>query len=146
MHRSHSAAILAALLSFSALAAGAGTSPDSIQQAKRLLERNDAAGAAALLESALPNTTTADRGAILDLLRSAYDSAARQAEAAGRADDAAAYRDNLEILNRKPRKKPSAEPRDPSVRRASNIEAASPAQKATSPVQEPAPAPSRTPP
>jgi hypothetical protein len=148
MHRSHSAAILAALLSFSALAAGAGTSPDSIQQAKRLLERNDAAGAAALLESALPNTTTADRGAILELLRSAYDSAARQAEAAGRADDAAAYRDNLDILNRKPRKKSPGEPRDPSVRRASAVEAEPPAQSAPdpAPVQKPAPAPQRTPP
>jgi hypothetical protein len=113
-----SAAVLAASLSLLAVSVAAEAPAEALARARDLLGRNDASKAAELLEEALPGTSSADRPAVLDLLRRAYESAARQAEAAGRTREAEAYRDNLEILNRKPRVKATA-PADASIRRAS---------------------------
>jgi hypothetical protein len=74
---------------------------DVLDQARQRLARRDAPGAAALIEAALPAAGAADRPALLGLLRQAYDAAARQAEAAGKTDEAAEYRENLAILDRK---------------------------------------------
>ena len=68
--------------------------------ARRLIREGDRAAAVTLLEDTLAECPAADRPALLVLLRQSYEAMARQAEAAGRADDAAEYRDNLSILDR----------------------------------------------
>ncbi len=117
MHRPIFAALRVAPLLMLAQLAAAGT-PKALDQARRLLERNEAHAAAEILEAALP-TAAADRPALLQLLGQAYESAARQAEAAGKPRDAEQFRDNLAILNRKSKlkDKPSA---DEELKRASN--------------------------
>jgi hypothetical protein len=130
MHRHLlSATVLVASLALWGLPTIAGT-PEAISQARDLLSRNDARGALALLEEALPGVTPADRGALLALLREVYETALRQAEADGRTREADSYRDNLEILARLPRPADST-PAEPLVRRASTI--------VEPPVPEPAP-------
>src|SRR5579859_6613597 len=106
MHRPWSAAALVAGCLTLCSAAWA-QAPAAFEQARALLQRNDGAGAATLLEDALSEASETDRRAILDALRTAYDLAAKQAEAAGQKSAAAAYRDNLDILNRKLRRRPS---------------------------------------
>jgi hypothetical protein len=86
------------------------TETERLSRARALLERGEARPAVPILENALPTVSPAGRPALLDLLRRAYDLAARQAEAAGQADEAAEYRDNLEILNRKPKARAAAAP------------------------------------
>ena len=117
MHRPILAALRVAPLLLLAPFAAAGN-PKALDQADRLLERNDARAAAGILEAALP-TSASDRPAVLQLLRKAYESAARQAEAAGKPRDAEQFRDNLAILNREsgPKDKP---PPDEALQRASN--------------------------
>ena len=117
MHRPILAALRVAPLLLLAQLAAAGN-PKALDQAHRLLERNDARAAAEILEAALP-TAASDRPALLQLLRHAYEAAARQAEAAGKPLDAEQFRDNLAILNRKSKlkDKPSA---DVAIERASN--------------------------
>ena len=61
----------------------------------------DGRAAVAALEAALPDAPPGRRPELLADLRRAYDLAARQADADGRAREARGYRDNLEILNRK---------------------------------------------
>jgi hypothetical protein len=101
MHRPSSAATLVApLLAFVGTSL-AGT-PESLEKARALLASDDARAAVAVLESALPAAAAPERPAILDQLRRAYDLAARQAEADGRAREAENYRENLHILDRKP--------------------------------------------
>ncbi len=117
MHRPILAALRVAPLLWIVHFAAAG-SPEAIDRAQRLLERNEARAAAGILEAALP-TAASERPALLQLLRQAYESAARQAEAAGRPRDAEQFRDNLAILNRK--SKPESKPaEDEALKRASN--------------------------
>jgi hypothetical protein len=104
-------------------------------EARRLLSRGDAKGAAAVLEEALPGATAADRPALIDALRDAYDAAARKAEADGRKADAEAYRDNLEILGRK---SPSASPPAP-AREPDPAPKPDPTDAPASPVSDPNP-------
>ncbi len=99
MHGSLSAAVLVASLSLFTEFATADTF-EAQRQARKLLARNDARAAAVLLEDALPDASS-DRAAVFELLRQAYESAAKQAEAEGRPRDAETFRDNLEILSRK---------------------------------------------
>jgi hypothetical protein len=72
----------------------------AIDQARRLIEANDHAAAAALLEDALVDADSKDRPAIVQLLRQSYTIMAKRAEEAGHKREAAHYRDNLAILNR----------------------------------------------
>ncbi len=53
-----------------------------------------------VLEDALLELPNKDRPAVLELLRQSYEVLARKADAAGRPQDAAHYRDNLAILDR----------------------------------------------
>src|SRR3954451_11290348 len=102
MHRPRSAAVLVASLALVFVADATAIAADGLDQARTLLARQDGRGAAVILEGAL-SADPSRRGAVLDLLRQAYTLAARQAESAGRTHEAEMYRDNLEILNRKPK-------------------------------------------
>src|SRR4051794_4388543 len=101
MHRPLSALVLVASLSLLAHPTLADP-PRELDRARALLDQDRAVEAVAILEEALPGASSGP-AALLELLRRSYEAAARQAEAAGQAADAAMYRDNLEILNRKPR-------------------------------------------
>ncbi|WP_406700590.1 hypothetical protein V5E97_17470 [Singulisphaera sp. Ch08] len=134
MHRSRSAAVLVATLLFVYSLNATADSREVLDQARALLDRSDARGAVVLLEKALIGEPT-QRTAVLDLLRQAYGRAADEAEAAGDRTNAEMFRDNFEILNRKPK---SSEEKaravsDPGVERA-----AAPAP-ASAPEQSPAP-------
>lgn len=114
MHRSRSAAVLVATLLFVYSSNATADSPEALDQARALLDKNDARGAVGLLERALTGDP-AQRNAVLDLLRQAYGRAATEAEAAGDRTRAEMLRDNLEILNRKPKSseekaRPAADP------------------------------------
>jgi hypothetical protein len=74
---------------------------DDLGRARALLDRNDGPSAASILESALPDASGEERPLLLRELRRAYELAAKRAEDAGRAREAEAYRDNLQILSRK---------------------------------------------
>jgi hypothetical protein len=111
MHRSLCAAIAAACwlvlglaLALPAQAASAGA--QALEDARQRLARKDTRGAVDVLEQALAGAKGEDRAAVLDGLRQAYEAAARRAEVEGRHAEAEAYRDNLEILGRKPRPAP----------------------------------------
>ncbi|HZW29779.1 MAG TPA: hypothetical protein VFF52_03675 [Isosphaeraceae bacterium] len=77
-------------------AGGAGT----IARARHLIEAGDHAAARTVLEDALLEVRAEDKAVILDLLRQTYAILARKAEESGKPADAAAYRDNLAILDR----------------------------------------------
>ena len=104
MHRPPptSAAALVALLLIGLFTGSTyAVTPESLGEARALLEKGQAARAVAFLEDALTATPGDHQGALLDLLRQAYAAAATEAEARGRSGEAELYRDNLEILNRK---------------------------------------------
>jgi hypothetical protein len=148
----------------------AGETP--IARARRLIQAGDRNAAVDLLEEALIDGPAGDRPAILELLRQSYQAMARDAESAGRAADAAHYRDNLSILERSrladrsvpesreqagpttatgPPTKPAARPAEPRVAPATALDrspAMSPPGVAagTSPRTVPAPPPSAVPP
>lgn len=139
MHRLNAptaALMAAALLSLSAALthARAADPPADLQAGREALSRGDGPAAVTLLESALLAVSSADRAAVLDDLRRAYERAAAQAEAAGDTRHARLYRENLLILNRPKR------PADPSVSRTSN-EAATPQDPAEPAAESPPPAP-----
>lgn len=119
MHRSLSGALLAALLTVLAPVTSFAGADGSLDHARELIDRDDAAGAVQVLEDRLSRCPSAERPIVIDLLRKAYETAARQADAAGRGQEADDYRDNLEILNRKPLAKPAAPAIDVAVRRTS---------------------------
>lgn len=113
MHRSWSAAVLVASLSLALAVTTAADSQNPLDQARGLLAKNDAQGAVVVLEEALTGEPT-QRTAILELLRQAYTDAADEAEAAGNRTRAEMFRDNLLILNHKP-KPAEAKERTPAV-------------------------------
>ncbi|MCA1686165.1 MAG: hypothetical protein LC745_09320, partial [Planctomycetia bacterium] len=106
MHRSLTAALAAALwfclADGPAPSARADAPATAVDDARGRLDRGDARGAVDVLESALPGATGATRTALLDALGAAYPAAARQASSEGKLDEAESYRDNLEILLRRP--------------------------------------------
>ena len=104
MHLCHCACTFLALAT---LAAG-GETP--AERARALLDAGDARSAATTLESALAAAAPADRAAMLPLLRDAYLRAATDADRAGRAAEAEAFRDDAAILDKKAKTHPSAEP------------------------------------
>lgn len=131
MHRSRSAAILVASLLLALARYAPADSEDALGQARALLGRNDAQGAVVLLEAALAGEPT-QRDAVLELLRQAYERAASEAEAAGDRESVEIYRDNLEILNRKPK---SSEVKDQAPADQALIKAAgSPPESAVTPI------------
>ena len=71
---------------------------DALAEAKKHLAHQDFRNAALVLEEALPDVKAAEKGELVSLLRQAYRNLITQAEAAGKTDDAALYRDNLAIL------------------------------------------------
>lgn len=92
------ALILAAPV-FSHRPAFAGTRPDdALVEAKKHLAHKDFQKANVVLEEALPDASPADRGELIRLLRQSYRNLLIEAEAAGKAHDAAVFRDNLAIL------------------------------------------------
>ncbi len=101
MHGPSIATLLVAATLGLARPSPAGTS-DAVDEARRRLARDDGASAVAILEEALPEAGAA-KGIVLDLLRPAYELAARQAQAAGKSREAETYRENIRILGRKPR-------------------------------------------
>jgi hypothetical protein len=128
MHGPKPAAFFAAAVCFALLNPShsvAGT--EAIGRARALLAKGDAKAAVTLLEDALPGAG-ADLGPTIVVLRQAYVRAAEQAARDGKADEAAEYRENLEILNRRMR----ARPDDP--------------KPAPTPVPEPLPTPKAAPP
>jgi tetratricopeptide (TPR) repeat protein len=98
MHRTLTAAVLATTLL--ATAATHASENDPAADAKVLLARGQTREALARLENALPDAS-ADRGAILNLLKTAYTQAIREADAAGKASEAEDFRENLAILSRR---------------------------------------------
>lgn len=70
----------------------------SLAEAQAALERNDARAAARLAEEALPGAPAGERPGLLDVLRKSYPRAIQEAEAAGSAREAAAFRENASIL------------------------------------------------
>ncbi|MHB1555993.1 MAG: hypothetical protein ACYC61_00805, partial [Isosphaeraceae bacterium] len=71
-----------------------------LARARRLIQAGDRAAAVTVLEDALIDGPAGDRRATLELLGRSYEAMAREAEAAGRSEDATRYRDNLAILER----------------------------------------------
>src|SRR4051794_25700640 len=78
------------------------TPAEAMARARALIAQEDAKGAVALLQEALP-TAGADLGPMIVVLRQAYTRAADSAAKAGRAAEAEEFRENLQILNRKMR-------------------------------------------
>ena len=115
------------------------STPDAVAEARRKLADDDGVAAVAILETALPEAG-ADKDSVLDLLRKAYESAAKQAQAAGRPAEAETYRENLKILTRKSR--PAKGPATPAPTRSQDEAPARPsppAESATPPSIEPTP-------
>jgi hypothetical protein len=103
MHGPFLATLLVVLTLGSAQASPPSTA-DAIAEARGKLAADDGIAAVALLEAALPAAGSGkDKDAVLELLRQAYESAAKQAQTAGRVADAETYRENLKILTRKSR-------------------------------------------
>jgi hypothetical protein len=133
---------------------------DVEEQARQRLGRNEPLAAVELLEDALPDATPAERPALVLILKEAYAAAILQAEAAGRAEEAHDFRENLGILEHKasdqarPATPPAIEeplrvpapapPTDPSFRKASLAEPISPPAEAALP--DLLPVPSKLPP
>ncbi len=72
---------------------------EALEQAQKLLNLNDGRAAVRVLEEAL-SEPGAERSRIVLLLKRAYESAAAQAETAGRKSEAAVFREDLAILSR----------------------------------------------
>ncbi len=103
MHGPSLATMLVVLMLGSVQASPPSTA-DAIAEARGKLDVNDGAAAVAILESALTEAGAGkDKDAVLELLRQAYESASKQAQAAGRVAEAETYRENLKILTRKSR-------------------------------------------
>jgi hypothetical protein len=108
-----------------ALTARAAAPSDDLQAGRAALERGDGPEAVDRLESALLSVPSADRPAVLDDLRRAYERAASQAEAAGDSKRARLYRENLQIISR-PRKSASTTPPNPTPKPEADLPAADP--------------------
>ncbi len=110
-----------------------------IDQAKALVANHEYQKAAETLEEGLPTSTAAERDEMVGLLRQTYQNLIRQCEDAGKAREAAEYRDNLAILEPIPTK-PSVKAVQPGAARAPHP-AQSPAQPVVAaPAANPQPA------
>ncbi len=98
-------ALLLVVLSVFGKPLGAATGASEIlDQARTLVANREYQKAAVLLEEGLPGSPPADRGDMIGLLRQAYQNLINQAEASGKAREAAEHRDNLAILDQSPAK------------------------------------------
>jgi hypothetical protein len=79
----------------------------TLNEARALVRGHDYARAVATLEDAIVEASPGDRAAMIELLRKCYQALMSEAEAAGKQQEAATYRDNLAIL------KPASEKRQP---------------------------------
>lgn len=102
----------------------------ALDRSRALLAQGDAIAAVTALEDGLASADAATRPALIEALRTAYEQAARQAEAVGKTREAEQYRENLAILARKPR--PASTP------------AMAPAPKPAAPAPAPVPPAPRT--
>jgi len=131
-------ALMLLVLSVFGKTLGAATGASEIlDQARTLVANREYQKAAAMLEEGLPGSPLADRGDMVGLLRQAYQNLISQAEAAGKAREAAEYRDNLAILEQVPAK-PSVNPARPNPAHAPDPSPALPAPAATDPRPQPA--------
>jgi hypothetical protein len=106
--------------------AGSGAA-DAVNEARALLARRDYQKATTVLEEALMEARPSDRAAIIELLRQSYRELIARAESSGKSRDAAAYRDNLAILEQAPGHAPGDPPAPPS-RQADPVAPARPAE------------------
>ena len=135
-------ALLLVVLSVFGKTLGAATGASEIlDQARTLVANREYQKAAALLEEGLPGSPPADRGDMIGLLRQAYQNLIDQAEASGKAREAAEYRDNLAILDQSPAQ-PSVNAARPNPAHAPDP---SPALLASAATDPPAPAPTQSP-
>ena len=131
-------ALLLVVLSVFGKTLGAATGASEIlDQARTLVANREYQKAAALLEEGLPGSPPADRGDMIGLLRQAYQNLINQAEASGKAREAAEYRDNLAILEQVPAR-PSVNAASPNPAHAPDPSPALPASAATDPRPQPA--------
>ncbi|MFO0889510.1 MAG: hypothetical protein U0790_10270, partial [Isosphaeraceae bacterium] len=72
---------------------------DVLGRARSLIARGNHEKATALLEESLSEVSPEERIALIDLLRQSYRTLITRSEAGGKAEEAAAYRENLEILD-----------------------------------------------
>jgi hypothetical protein len=86
------------------LSGSATADSGSLKEARGLVNAREYARAAAILEDAIADASASDRAAMIELLRRSYRTLISQAEAAGKAQEAASYRDNLAILEPEPAK------------------------------------------
>jgi hypothetical protein len=131
-------ALLLVILSVFGKTLGAATGASEIlDQARTLMANREYQEAAALLEEGLPGSPPADRGDMIGLLRQAYQNLISQAEASGKAREAAEYRDNLAILEQVPAR-PCVNAASPNPAHAPDPSPALPASAATDPRPQPA--------
>ena len=131
-------ALLLVVLSVFGMTLGAATGASEIlDQARTLVANREYQKATALLEEGLPGSPPADRGDMISLLRQAYQNLISQAEASGKAREAAEYRDNLAILEQVPAR-PSVNAASPNPAHAPAPSPALPASAATDPRPQPA--------
>ncbi|MGZ3430633.1 MAG: peptidase MA family metallohydrolase [Isosphaeraceae bacterium] len=131
-------ALMLVVLSVFGKTLGAATGASEIlDQARTLVANREYQKAAALLEEGLPGSPPADRGDMIGLLRQAYQNLINQAEASGKAREAAEYRDNLAILEQVPAR-PSVNVASPNPAHAPDPSPALPASAATDPRPQPA--------
>ncbi|APW59568.1 peptidase MA family metallohydrolase [Paludisphaera borealis] len=83
---------------------------DAIAQARKQIASKNLKAAAVALEDALGDSRGDDRKAILDLLKQTYQSLIREAQAAGKTQEADLYTDDLAILEAQPGPSPNAAP------------------------------------
>ncbi len=109
MHRPPSAALRLAPLLIVLCATHPLARADAVDEARTLIARDDPAAAVDRLETALLDTPRDRLPALLDVLRSAYETAATRAEAGGKTSDARHYREALKLLVVDAPKKDSAQ-------------------------------------
>ena len=145
----HGPTLARLILAASILGAGgaAPTTPlaQRITDARRALTDQQPASAIRTLEAALgdPGLTSnaADKQVVLGLLRSSYEAAANQADAAGRSLEADAHRENARILGRNsgginPSPRPAPAPATPATTQPVAVPPVDPVVEPNSPVAE----------
>jgi hypothetical protein len=112
---------------------GAAPAPQSLDEARTLVEKREYKKAAAVLEEGLSASTATERSEMIDLLRHVYQNLIIQAEAANKPREAAEYRDNLAILGQAPGKPTGNDVQAESAHVPQSL-SASPAPAATKPL------------
>ena len=99
MRQAYSIALMLVVLGVAGRPLGATPGgPEVLEQARLLVANHEYQKAATVLEEGLPGSAAADRAGMVSLLRQTYQNLIMQADTAGKAREAAEYRDNLAIL------------------------------------------------